>query len=1273
MNFKTTKRSNLGFIAMLSILLVITPSCEPPPKMVGYGNNQYGQLSFEGTNYQDQPLAEGYSASWAGGSFNLAYLNQSGLSDSLLICRGNNLFGQCDIPNRLKDFTSNNGSQTYDFTLGSNHGMAWVDSTFSGNFGTVLYLWGDDTYGQVTYPEIPDSARVLKMAAGGNHNIIYIANITYVSFQGGPPQMEISNPQIVTWGDNTYGQCDTPERFQYILDSTIVIRDVYAGSNHTIITYDSLDILKMAAWGDNTHGQSDVLTESELNGDKTLYELHCGNNHNLAVFINFGEDIMEQLYNDEGYVDSLFYVNYDSTSGNGPNGPIPTLNSVSVLAWGDNSYGQCDIPNISGLFEDIGVGGDHNSLATTNNSTIMLDQQIMDGYGWWPYVHNASGRSITGWGKNDQGQTSFPLEYIIDWIGPSSAPGAYNDANSAPIVTLGGDHTLVRGSHIYRAPSIDNTFPDQFNGAMGDTIFQTITLYSIGPDTVYLDSILLATFDENNQIDLTENHPFYFEEPEMDYILFEDSLNLQIYCIYDSLHEINEAGQIVIYSRGWWADTTTVPINSFFGPEIRLYTNPNIFIGNYGETVVESIEFHNTGNATAYIEDIILPDFFDFEPFGEDDFILPNDSLAIDIYTTLPESPFIYSGTATFVFSNYNSSAITFGLNARRYMKAGDNLSLTNYYNSGINYCGQQITETGYLSLSALSNPGTTTKVHHLDFGYFDGVDSANYGMKLDSLSSHFQNNSYFVSMLGIDRDSLSFPNSFDQDCDSFINEFEVRENKLVFLDDWFDLHFNNDVQSVVIDHYSDITYVGQFNQDSVILNIQEAIDNCGIGCLQGNVLALDPDTLDITMHQNSTRVDTFVITNSTEYELGYHLDVESGNELVSSILFHDGSGGDEMYAPVEWNNSPITISLWLKPLETDWSAPPNDQYTNLLSPVNSNSVNYWEIILDNYNGYPVIGWKDNENYLLSDRPILPTGWYHCVFVYDFPNQVVKLYMNGEQQFSHPISQEIQSNSGLGINMVGPGTYTGFLSATSIWATALSEPEIITLHNLGTNANLSLNIGNYESAEDLITYWKVNEQEGYTILDYSGNGFHADVLGTENIWRTELIQAGEPWLRLLGGSSQTISPNSSQPVTIEIVPNSLEVGNYVGLVQLVPDYNLSAMAQNIVNLTITEELETKANNILPAEYTLHQNFPNPFNPYTNIRYDLPKNEEVQIEIFDMLGKKIRLLIYQKQIAGFHKVQWDGKDNLGRPVSSGMYLYMLKAGQFKKSKKMVILK
>ena len=60
---------------------------------------------------------------------------------------------------------------------GSNHGMAWVDSTFSGNFGTVLYLC-DNTYGQVTHPEIPDSARISN-GSRREHNIIYVANIIF--------------------------------------------------------------------------------------------------------------------------------------------------------------------------------------------------------------------------------------------------------------------------------------------------------------------------------------------------------------------------------------------------------------------------------------------------------------------------------------------------------------------------------------------------------------------------------------------------------------------------------------------------------------------------------------------------------------------------------------------------------------------------------------------------------------------------------------------------------------------------------------------------------------------------------------------------------------------------------------------------------------------------------------------------------------------------------------------------------------------------------------
>ena len=96
-------------------------------------------------------------------------------------------------------------------------------------------------------------------------------------------------------------------------------------------------------------------------------------------------------------------------------------------------------------------------------------------------------------------------------------------------------------------------------------------------------------------------------------------------------------------------------------------------------------------------------------------------------------------------------------------------------------------------------------------------------------------------------------------------------------------------------------------------------------------------------------------------------------------------------------------------------------------------------------------------------------------------------------------------------------------------------------------------------------------------------------------------------------------------------------------------------------------------NLIPNEYALHQNFPNPFNPTTTIRYDLPNEEDVSIIIFDVTGRNIRSLINQNQSAGYHRIQWDAKNDLGEPVSAGMYIYILYAGDHRSVKKMVLLK
>ncbi len=96
-------------------------------------------------------------------------------------------------------------------------------------------------------------------------------------------------------------------------------------------------------------------------------------------------------------------------------------------------------------------------------------------------------------------------------------------------------------------------------------------------------------------------------------------------------------------------------------------------------------------------------------------------------------------------------------------------------------------------------------------------------------------------------------------------------------------------------------------------------------------------------------------------------------------------------------------------------------------------------------------------------------------------------------------------------------------------------------------------------------------------------------------------------------------------------------------------------------------------NTIPKTYELSQNYPNPFNPTTVISYQLPEAQNVTLEIYNSLGEKIRTLINGSQNAGYHTIQWDGLNNTGRSVASGMYLYRLTAGKFTSVKKMLLLR
>ncbi len=93
----------------------------------------------------------------------------------------------------------------------------------------------------------------------------------------------------------------------------------------------------------------------------------------------------------------------------------------------------------------------------------------------------------------------------------------------------------------------------------------------------------------------------------------------------------------------------------------------------------------------------------------------------------------------------------------------------------------------------------------------------------------------------------------------------------------------------------------------------------------------------------------------------------------------------------------------------------------------------------------------------------------------------------------------------------------------------------------------------------------------------------------------------------------------------------------------------------------------------PEQFTLVQNYPNPFNPETEIRFRLPEASPVVVKIYNLFGQEIRTLVDKTYPAGNHSMRWDGKDNLGKAVSSGVYFYRLQAGSFMQVKKMNLLR
>ena len=120
------------------------------------------------------------------------------------------------------------------------------------------------------------------------------------------------------------------------------------------------------------------------------------------------------------------------------------------------------------------------------------------------------------------------------------------------------------------------------------------------------------------------------------------------------------------------------------------------------------------------------------------------------------------------------------------------------------------------------------------------------------------------------------------------------------------------------------------------------------------------------------------------------------------------------------------------------------------------------------------------------------------------------------------------------------------------------------------------------------------------------------------------------------------------------------------------DESLNRQSSEVFSLSVVVGIDDEFADI-PVEFNLYQNYPNPFNPSTLIKYALPKSSTVSLVIYNLMGQEIRRWDESDAVPGYYEKIWNGTNQAGIPVSSGIYIYRITTAEFIQMRKMVLLK
>ncbi len=175
--------------------------------------------------------------------------------------------------------------------------------------------------------------------------------------------------------------------------------------------------------------------------------------------------------------------------------------------------------------------------------------------------------------------------------------------------------------------------------------------------------------------------------------------------------------------------------------------------------------------------------------------------------------------------------------------------------------------------------------------------------------------------------------------------------------------------------------------------------------------------------------------------------------------------------------------------------------------------------------------------------------------------------------------------------------------------------------------------------------------------------------GLDTLQVTEIISTSSEFFSEL--HSFSLAFGESQQVTISFRPTQTGVrSGWLWIISNDPQRDTLRIYMTGVGEAVTGVKEELT---LPSVFAVHQNYPNPFNPVTTINYELPKSSEVKLVIYNLLGQEVRTLLQGMMKAGRHQVVWNGTNNSGTMVASGIYIYRFEAGDYTRMMKMILLK